>query len=253
MLEYQINVARFNETFPPELRRGVASRIGDANRRDWTEAFRTFHDKYWGIIGKAFNRYEPLPKEIPIIDDLSPVNIAVLDWLLEMDFDKGTVIADIPCGLGNLMFYLREMGFPEIWGYDNWSQIERERAVHFLTLCGMQAHLVDLPTILEKPVDILACIGLYFDWISPSIVPLIAKSKYVLVDTSYLPINGIEGFEVIGCYPRLLSVYERKDCNERLAASVDVVSNFQKDRSCSEHDTKLWEVSQVSQSSLSHC
>jgi len=210
-IEYQINVERFNETFPSELRRGVASRINEATRRDWTDAFRAYRDKYWGTLGKAFNRYESLPKEIPVIDDLFPPNIAVLDWLLEMDFDKKTVIADIPCGLGNLMFYLREMGFPEIWGYDNWAQIERERAVRFLESCGMQEHLVDLPTILEKPVDVLACISLFFDWISPSITPIIAKARYILVDTSYLPNNDIEGFEIVGYYPRLLTVYQRKE------------------------------------------
>lgn len=212
MLEYQINVARFNEMFPPELRRGIASRISATIiRSNWTDAFRAFRDKYWGTLGKAFNRYEFLPKEILLIDDLFAPNIAVLDWLLEMDFDKKTVIADIPCGLGNLMFYLREMGFSEIWGYDNWNQIERERAVNFLESCGMQEHLVDLSTILEKPIDVLACISLFFDWISPSIASLVAKTKYILVDTGYLPAHDIEGFEVIGCYPKLLNVYQRKE------------------------------------------
>jgi hypothetical protein len=207
-VEYKINVERFNKTFSRELRELIAMFVQGATRGMGGD-FERFRE-YWTGIGKAFNRHHALPKGIPILDDLFPPNIAVLDWLLEMNISKKIVIADIPCGLGNLMFYLKELGFEQVWGYDNWSQIEKERAEKFLRLSAIREGLVDLPTILEKPVTILASLSLPFDNLSGDIKPLIDKVRYILLDSGYVPKTLIEGFEEVGRYPGLLVVYKRK-------------------------------------------
>jgi len=141
---------------------------------------------------------------------LFPPNIAVLDWLLEQNLDGQTTIADIPCGLGNLLPYLRGLGYERIWGYDNWTQIERERASAFLDYYKMQECLLDLPTILSQEVDIIVSISLPFDWLLPDIQPVVDKAQYLLIDSGYLPEPPIEGFEEAGCYPKLLCVYQRR-------------------------------------------
>jgi hypothetical protein len=207
--EYHINVDRFNAVFPLMQRWGISNAVVKAVA-GVAERF----EPYWAHLGHAFNRHDALPKSLMVLDDLFPPNLAVLDWFLDQEFDADTCIADIPCGLGNLMVYLRQSGFYNVWGYDNWVQIDRRKAVDFLTQYQAQDCLVNLPTIVAKPVDILCAISLPFEWLLPDIQPIIDEVQYVLLDSGYVPKSGsIEGFEEVGRYPGLLVVYKRRDDN----------------------------------------
>jgi len=204
-VEYKINVERFNAAFPLSKRWGIHNTILKS-----VAGVEGRFEPYWAHLGHAFNRHTALPDSMMVLDDLFPPNIAVLDWFLENNIDKRTCIADIPCGLGNLMVYLKQIGYLDVWGYDNWVQITQEKTVAFLTSWQMQGHLIDLPTILQQPVDILCVISLPFEWIEVDIKPLIDKVKYILLDSGYVPKSGsIEGFEEVGRYPGLLVVYKK--------------------------------------------
>jgi len=210
--EYRINVSRLDAVFPLAWRQKMSDDILRA-----VAGITSGFEIYWSHLGHAFGRHEALPKGWTILDDLAAPNVAVLDWFLEQGLDKDVGIADIPCGLGNLMVCLRRLGFCNVWGYDNWAQIERERAVAFLQQYQALGSLVDLPTIIAKAIDILCVIGLPFEWLLPDIQPVIDKAQYVLVDTGYLPKEPLVGFEEIGRYPGLLAVYRAKGnaCSSR--------------------------------------
>ena len=207
--EYQIDTERFNEVFPYEIRREVEKYVYQATKGIETGQWGDRYVAYWSIIGKAFNRHHQLPLGLPLLDDLFPPNIAVLDWL--MGVDKSLSIADIGCGLGNLLPYLRELGFEKVCGYDTWIQIERWRAEQFLTAYGMEDCLVPYSILKKKHIDIITAISLPFRWIHADLYTLLAKAKYLLVDAGYMPDTPVEGYEEIGRYPNLLVVYQRVD------------------------------------------
>lgn len=208
MVEYKINVERFNEKFPLKARMFTESYVHDITRDINNGPWGNRYEAYWTILGKAFNRHEVLPKGIPILDDLFPPNIAVLDWFLEMGFSKDTVVADFPCGLGNLMYYLGWL-FIHVWGYDKWTQIEQWRAEKFLDWFNCPEFLVDLPTIQAKPIDILCTISLPWEWVAQDVAPILEEAEYLLLDASYLSKSPIDGFEEVGRYPNLLVVYKK--------------------------------------------
>jgi hypothetical protein len=202
--EYHINVDRFNAVFPLMQRWGMSNTI-----RKMVAGVEERFEPYWHSIGHAFNRHTALPKSLMVLDDLFPPNIAVLDWFLDQEFDRDACIADIPCGLGNLMVYLKQLGYLDVWGYDNWVQIDRQKAVDFLIPWYFQGHLLDLPTIIQQPVNVLCVISLPFDWLLPDIQPVVDRAQYILIDSGYLPKSDIKGFEEVGRYPELLVVYKR--------------------------------------------
>lgn len=77
--------------------------------------------------------------------DLSPPSLAALDFACRyLDDLRGCTWVDVGCGFGQLVIYLRALGY-DAWGYDDWSQLRREWAEEFA------AEFIQGDWILDKP------------------------------------------------------------------------------------------------------
>lgn len=205
MDKYTIDAERFNVAFPDSLRRQVAAEIAQAI----SGMTGVYAEQFWSRLGSAYNRNLALPEGIPCVDDLFPPNIAVLDWLMMMNVSRTFRILDVACGLGNLAFYLKRLGYADLWGHDNWMQIGSGRVMGFQSCIGSPLYIADSADTVSS-VDVVVCVGFVWDRLYGSIQHIVGQAKYVLVDTSYAPPDGIPGFELVGSYERLLNVYQNK-------------------------------------------
>lgn len=142
---------------------------------------------------------------------LYPSNVAALDFLLKK-VSAGDVILDYGCGLGNLIVYLKKMGFKNAYGYDNFSQIKKDTIVEFLKKFNSESLLIDKQATLSLLDTIAICSGFFWDRIGQDILEKEKNNKnlrYILVDYDYIP-KKIEGFEVDQIYNNLLVVFKRR-------------------------------------------
>jgi len=199
----KLDVARVNALFPPARRLEVARAVRDSLDEADNDYFRN---------PTGYNlRYLHLPRGIPVVDDLYPPNMAVLDFLTQrIARPEQEVLLDFPCGIGVLLVYARELGLVHVHGYDNWSYLERATAERFLRQFGVDpAVLVAREDLSDLPVTILTCVGYPFTmaaqissvWTRPSV-------RYVLADRMDRP-ESLTGFRRTTEYPGLLTVFER--------------------------------------------
>ncbi|MSU54330.1 MAG: hypothetical protein EXS48_00620 [Candidatus Staskawiczbacteria bacterium] len=142
---------------------------------------------------------------------LYPSNVAIMDFLLKKA-SAGDIILDYGCGLGNLMVYLRKMGFLNAYGYDNFSQIKKDTVVEFLKKFNCETSLIDKEEVLSLQNTIAICSGFFWDKIGEDILEKEKNNKnlrYILVDYDYIP-SKVEGFEIDQIYNNLLVVFKRK-------------------------------------------
>ena len=143
---------------------------------------------------------------------LYPSNVAIIDFLLKKA-STSDIILDYGCGLGNLMVYLKKMGFHNAYGYDNFSQIKKDTVAGFLKKFNCEGLLISKESALSLPTTIAICSGFFWDKMGQDILEKEKHNKnlrYILVDYDYIPDN-IEGFEIDQIYNNLLVVFKRKE------------------------------------------
>lgn len=142
---------------------------------------------------------------------LYPSNVAVIDFLLK-NASKNDAILDYGCGLGNLIVYLKEMGFKNVYGYDNFSQIKSETVSNFLKEFNCEKLILKKKQVLFFPTSIAMCSGYFWEKLGDDILEKEQNNKkldYILIDYDYVP-QSIPGFKVTSIYNNLLVVFSRK-------------------------------------------
>jgi hypothetical protein len=201
---YQIDVRGFNARFPVARRRRVGICVSRVlNQADNLNYFRN--------LGRYGWRHRDLPRGVPVLQDLHPPNVAVLDYLSRyVAQPREQVLLDLACGLGILLLYERQLGFPRIHGYDNWHQLGRSTAEAFLNGFGLRGCLLEeVSQLATIDPTIVTCVGFPWDWLAESrdIVKLNSVNR-VIVDRHYGP-TRLPGFRRAAEYSGLVSVFER--------------------------------------------
>lgn len=205
MQSLRIDSAVVNTVMTPAARFEVLSTILEAvgavgpENINWT---------YFGHLNQYAGRSQPLPARVSAGHDLWPPNIAALDYILKNE-PKEVAILDFGCGFGNLLVYLRQAGYTNLYGYDDWSQLPEGAARAFLD----RYHLTDkLVRQLPAQVDVVVSVGVHWHWFARDGLAWLGKSGavHLLIDACYLPLE-VPHFMAIGEYEDLLRVYERTD------------------------------------------
>jgi hypothetical protein len=197
----KLDVARINELLPRTRRLEVARAISDS----LAESDNLF---YFRNVSRYNWSYRYLPSGIPLLDDLNPPNVAVLDFLAHrITNPELEVLLDFPCGIGALLVYERDLGLTQVHGFDNWAYLSSTTAKRFLERFGMAGSvLVTKDDLASLPLTILTCVGFPLTmipslWAKPSV-------KYVLADRLTRPMQ-LPGFQRTTEYAGLLTVFER--------------------------------------------
>src|SRR5581483_8217704 len=133
------------------------------------------------------------------------------DFIIK-NIDKDAIIIDYGSGLGNLLVYLKNMGFENTFGYDTYSQIKQETIEHFLTGLGLPGIMVSKKQALALPANVILCIGYFWSKLEKEILVKEIenpKLQYILIDYRYAP-RFIKNFKIAGIYKNLLVVFTRK-------------------------------------------
>ncbi len=169
-----------------------------------------------GFFSDAVKRYGHRDWALPFKSDfaLYAPNIAVIDFLLEhiKDPDSETIL-DYACGLGYLLTYLRELGFTNLYGYDNFQQV-RERSIRcFLRSFGLEDSLIaDRSKVREINPTIMCIIGIPYNWLDLDIIEFLLEKdslKFVLLDALYCRSFRHPNYQLLKRYHGLLNVYEK--------------------------------------------
>lgn len=69
--------------------------------------------------------------------------------------NKDATIVDVPCGEGNILFYLQKSGYSRVTGYE--IDASRVKLAHELQLCAIQANALEIVQTL-RDIDIFFCV-----------------------------------------------------------------------------------------------
>ncbi len=140
-----------------------------------------------------------------------PPNVAVIDFIIKQS-SKEDYILEYGCGLGNLIIYLRQLGYKNILGYDNFSQINKETIEEFLNHFKAQSALLSREATLQLKNKIAICVCYFWNRLEKDIIRKEINNsdlEYILVDYHYAP-RHIKNFRIAGIYKNLLIVFKRK-------------------------------------------
>ena len=174
-----------------------------------------FNYEYFSTMGAYAGRNETMPDWFEPIDDLFSPNIAVLDYLSDID-PRGQVVLDLACGLGNLLPHLKRLGFHCSFGYDSWAQLPEVAATHFLGYYGCASSILREQELMTLQPTILVAMGYWFDSIMNSLLcetrdHLLSSCGLILADNSYRP-KTMTGFELVEEYEHHITIYRRQQC-----------------------------------------
>jgi len=142
---------------------------------------------------------------------LYPPNVAVIDFLFK-NSKKEDIYVDYGCGLCNLQIYLRQMGFENAFGYDNFGQIKKETIEKFLSGYGVSNVLLTKKGALKIKNKIASCIGYFWNRLDKDLIDKEINNpnlEYLLLEYKYAP-RYIRGFKIAGIYDNLLIVFKKK-------------------------------------------
>ena len=197
---------------PVVFRTQMAARIKMVS--DIWKYHKGFNYEYFSTLGAYAGRNETMPDWFEPINDLFSPNIAVLDYLSDID-PRGQVILDLACGLGNLLPHLKRLGFHCSFGYDSWAQLPEVAATHFLGYYGCASSILSEQELFTLQPTILVAMGYWFDSIMDSLLcevrhHLFSSCDLILTDNSYKP-KKITGFELAETY-RHITIWKKLQC-----------------------------------------
>lgn len=139
-----------------------------------------------------------------------PPNVAVIDFLLK-NINSGAIVLEYGCGLGNLLIYLRNINYRQSFGYDNYSQIQKETVISFLERFSLKDVIVSKERALTLKNKVAVCIGYFWSGLGKELLLKEAQNsslEYILIDYPYAP-RYIRNFKIVGIYEKLLIVFKR--------------------------------------------
>jgi len=141
---------------------------------------------------------------------LNPPNVAAIDFLLK-NVQKDAHILDHGTGLGNLLIYLRELGFKNSFGYDNFSQFKEETIKNFLAHFNLSGAVLTKEEVAGFRTKVLVCISYFWSKLDKDLIDKEINNpdlEYILLDHYYASYH-IKNFKIIGIYKNLLIVFKR--------------------------------------------
>lgn len=139
-----------------------------------------------------------------------PPNVAVIDFLLKHG-DRRSAILEYGYGLGNLMVYLRALGFVKTFGYDDYSQIRHQTTAAFLRKFNASDAVLSKEEALSFRANIVVLIGYFWNRLDAAIREKEIQDpgvEFLLIEYSYAP-RFIPGFTIAGIYKNVLVVFKR--------------------------------------------
>ena len=173
-----IDSDKFNKLFKLSDREDVVS--------SYDKTLNTFSDKINLNYFKAPQNYSPylmfcgeMNRDIPLLKDLSRVNMCSLDYLSTLEGEH--VIVDYACGMGSFIYYANN--FFKTYGFDRWAQLPKEAAeAHLVDLNVNEDSLIDYNTIKTIEPTIINIAGY---WIEEKELYALDSVKYILSDPLY--------------------------------------------------------------------
>ncbi len=141
---------------------------------------------------------------------LNPPNVAVIDFLLK-NVQKDAQILDYGTGLGNLLVYLRQLGFVNSFGYDNFSQFRESTIRRFLANFDLSEAVLTKDQVFGFKTKVLVCISYFWSRLEKDLIEKEISNpdlEYILLDHYYASYH-IKHFKIMGIYKNLLIVFKR--------------------------------------------
>jgi len=141
---------------------------------------------------------------------LYAANIAVIDFVQRENLDRDAVIVDYCSGYGHLLVLLRALGYRNVYGFDNFTQVDGHSVRRFLASFGHDDALLDAEGLYRLgEIALLTCLCHFFfrtqnsDIVKRSIVHRLA------LDPRYSAVR-VDGYRLSAYYHDLLTVHTRK-------------------------------------------
>jgi len=148
-----IDENNFNTLFPIEFRKEVETNLCKIANTEKSKQFfgnnlKDFNLRWRGQESQNFNN------DIEIMGDIWISNIYTLDFITKF-LDKDSVILDFCSGMGQMVVYLNKIGYNNVYGYDNFSQIEEEKVLSFLKIYDLEDRMISLSEVKNKKYDLV--------------------------------------------------------------------------------------------------
>jgi len=143
---------------------------------------------------------------------LYPPNLAAMDFILK-NAKKDDSILDYGCGLSHLLVYLRQMGFSNTFGYDDFSQVKHQTINKFLDNFNLSDIILTKQRALGFKTNIALCICYFWSKLDRDLINKETNNpniRYILLDHYYAP-RRLKNFKIAGIYKNLLIVFQRKN------------------------------------------
>tara|TARA_R110002020_G_scaffold178229_5_gene371155 strand:- start:2749 stop:3396 length:648 start_codon:yes stop_codon:yes gene_type:complete len=148
-----IDENNFNTLFPIEFREEVETNLVNVANTEKSDLFfgkelKDFNLRWRGKNRKNFNN------DIEIMGDIWISNIYTLDFITKF-LNKDSVILDFCSGMGQMIVYLNKIGYNNVYGYDDFSQIEKEKVLSFLKIYNLEDRMISLSEVENKKYDLV--------------------------------------------------------------------------------------------------
>ena len=125
------------------------------------------------------------------LTDLYPVNICIIDFLLkefkEKNIGEEFKLLDFACGIPNLLYHLHLIGFKDLYGYDNWKQLEKKYADEFVKNSEIGEVFITHDEIKTKDITALSHAGYFLPLNEYENILSISTLKYFFADYRFFP------------------------------------------------------------------
>ena len=174
----QINSKNFNEIFTITERNKVVN--------SYKNTINLFEEKMNMNYFSSPQNYSPykifcgeIPFEIPLMEDMSRVNICSLDYISTLN--EKHIILDYACGTGDFVYYANK--FFKTYGFDRWKQIPKEATLYHLNDLNInETHIIDYEEIKNIKPTIINVSGY---WLEDIELYNLDSVKYILSDPLY--------------------------------------------------------------------
>ena len=161
MNQSYIDEKQFNEFFPVDYREQIEKEIRTLSNTTRSKGF-------YGTNLKCFNlnwshnprgapdkrKNFPRNSTIPILGDIWLSNIYSIDWVIK-NLDKDSLILDFCSGMGQMIVYLSKIGYNNVYGCENYTQIEKSKVNQFLEKYNLEDRMISEKQATEMKFDLV--------------------------------------------------------------------------------------------------
>jgi len=156
-----IDEKNFNDLFPIDFRKQIEKEIRTLSNTIKSEGFYGIYLKRFNLNWAKYPRDDvtidknfPPNSTIPTLGDIWLSNIYSIDWVIK-NLDKDSLILDFCSGMGQMIVYLNKIGYNNVYGCENFSQIESSKVNQFLEKYNLEDRMISEKQATEMKFDLV--------------------------------------------------------------------------------------------------